>query len=75
LANRATPARVIDLGSDPAAVRGLGDELVAQNAFKAHVTAGELDVGVADPDRPDAQDDLAAACLRLGLRQVAPQSD
>ena len=62
-------ASVVDLGSDASPLGRPPDELVAEDASKAHVTPGELQISVADPDSGDGQPNFAWAGGRLG--QVA----
>src|SRR4051794_21606320 len=59
-------ARCIDLGSIANSRFVDSDEFVAEDAAIVHVTAGELQVGIADAGHEDAEDHLAGALDRLG---------
>ena len=53
VAGVATPAGVVDLGRHPASVRRFADELVAEHPSESHVTARQLQVGLADAGGAD----------------------
>ena len=73
VAGVATPAGVVDLGRHPASVGRFADELVAEHPSESHVTAHQLQVGLADAGGADLEHDVARA--RLGRRQVAAEAD
>ena len=59
-------ARVIDLGRHPPTVVGQADELVPEDAPKTHITPGQLQIGLADPDQSNREENLAGARRRFG---------
>jgi hypothetical protein len=71
-ADFAAAAGVVNLGRDAGSVVERAEELVAEDAPEAHVAAGELEVGVADPGAADLDNDLAGAWSRFA--EVASES-
>jgi hypothetical protein len=57
--------RIVDLGRDALALRGLTHELVPRHPREPHVPARELQVGIADAGHTDAYDHLAGRGHRL----------
>jgi hypothetical protein len=72
-AGKAGVAGVIDFGSHTSVRLGQADEFVSQYSSKPHVSAGNLEIGIADPDQVDLKPNLALPGLRRG--QVAFELD
>jgi hypothetical protein len=63
----------VDLGGDPTVSIIDGDEFVTGNPLKVHVAPGKLEVGVADADGANPEEDLARPGLRTG--EIVPQPE
>ena len=66
-------ARIVDLGGHTLPAGCFSNKLMAEDALESHVALSKLQVGIANSDRSNFQDDLAGKWNRA--RQVATESD